>query len=130
MDHVILFDGICNFCNRAVNWIIAHDRDAKFKFAPLQGECGTRMRRTFGITNDVDSIILIEDNRAYTHSSAALRIAKTLGGIWSLGYAAIVIPQPIRDWFYEWFARNRYRWFGKQEACMIPAPEVRERFVK
>ena len=130
MDRIILFDGVCNFCNGAVNWIIAHDKDAKFKFAPLQSEFGEEKRRQFGIGDDVDSIILIDDGRAYTHSSAALRVAKTLGGIWSLGYAGIIVLRPIRDAFYRWFARNRYRWFGKQDACMIPTPDVRARFIE
>jgi len=129
MDRLVLFDGVCNFCNGAVNWIIAHDPKAKFKFAPLQSEFGEQMRRQFGISDDIDSIILIENGRAYTHSSAALRILKALGGIWPLGYIGIVVPRPIRDWFYKWFARNRYRWFGKQDACMIPTAEVRSRFV-
>jgi len=129
MDRLVLFDGVCNFCNGAVNWIIAHDPKAKFKYAPLQSEFGEQMRRQFGISDDVDSIILIENGRAYTHSSAALRILKALGGIWPLGYIGIVVPRPIRDWFYKWFARNRYRWFGKQDACMIPTAEVRSRFV-
>ena len=129
MERVVLFDGVCNFCNGAVNWIIAHDPQAKFKFAPLQSEFGEEQRRKFGIADDVDSIILIDDGRAYMHSSAALRVAKALGGIWSLGYVGVIIPRPIRDWFYKWFARNRYRWFGRQNACMIPTPEVRERFI-
>jgi predicted DCC family thiol-disulfide oxidoreductase YuxK len=129
MDHVVLFDGVCNFCNAAVNWIIAHDPEAKFKFAPLQSEFGEETRRKFGIGDNVDSIILIENGHAYMHSSAALRVARTLGGIWSLGYAGIIVPRPIRDWFYKYFAANRYRWFGKQDACMLPTPAVRERFV-
>ena len=129
MDRIVLFDGICNFCNGAVNWIIARDTQAKFKFAPLQSEFGEQMRSKFGIGEDVDSIILIEDDRAYLHSSAALRVARGLGGVWSLGYAAVIIPKPIRDWFYRWFARNRYRWFGKQDSCMIPTPDVRARFI-
>ncbi|HEY2847888.1 MAG TPA: thiol-disulfide oxidoreductase DCC family protein [Pyrinomonadaceae bacterium] len=129
MDRVVLFDGVCNFCNGAVNWIIAHDPEAKFKFAPLQSEFGDSQRRKFGIPRDVDSIILIENDRAFIYSSAALRVLKTLGGIWSLGYIAIIVPEPIRDWFYKWFSRNRYRWFGKQDTCMIPTPAVRERFV-
>ena len=129
MGPIVLFDGVCNFCNGAVNWIIAHDPEAKFKFAPLQSEFGEQAKAKFGIGDDVDSIILIEDGRAYLHSSAALRVARALGGIWSLGYAGVIIPPPIRDWFYKWFARNRYRWFGKQDACMIPTPDVKARFV-
>ena len=129
MDRVLLFDGVCNFCNGAVNWIIAHDPEGKFKFAPLQSEYGEQVKAKFGIGDDVDSIILIEDGRAFLHSSAALRVARGLGGIGSLGYVGIIIPRPIRDWFYRWFARNRYRWFGKQDACMIPTPDVRARFI-
>jgi predicted DCC family thiol-disulfide oxidoreductase YuxK len=129
MDLIVLFDGVCNFCNGAVNWTIDHDPQGKFKFAPLQSEFGEQMRRKYGISENVDSIILIDAGRAYTHSSAALRVAKHLGGIWSLGYLGIIVPRPIRDWFYRWFASNRYRWFGKQDACMIPTREVRQRFV-
>lgn len=129
MERVILFDGVCNFCNGAVNWIIAHDPDAKFKFAPLQSAFGQKMREQFGIGEDVDSIILIDEGHAYTHSTAALRIGRLLGGIWSLGYIGILVPRPVRDWLYNWFARNRYRWFGKQDACMIPTPDVRARFI-
>jgi predicted DCC family thiol-disulfide oxidoreductase YuxK len=129
MERVVLFDGVCNFCNGAVNWIIAHDPQAKFKFAPLQSEFGERVRRKSGIAEEVDSIILVENDQAYTRSSAALRILKTLGGIWSVGYAGIIVPRAIRDWFYKYFAAHRYRWFGKQDACMVPTPEVRQRFV-
>jgi predicted DCC family thiol-disulfide oxidoreductase YuxK len=129
MERIVLFDGVCNFCNGAVNWIIAHDPDAKFKFAPLQSEIGEKMRKKFGIADDVDSIVLIESERAYTYSSATLRILKTLGGTWSLAFIGIIVPRPIRDWFYRYFARNRYRWFGKRDACMLPTPDVRERFV-
>ena len=129
MDRIVLFDGVCNFCNGAVNWIIAHDPEGRFKFAPLQSEYGEQVKAKFRIGDDVDSIILIEDGRAFLHSSAALRVARGLGGIWSLGYVGIIIPRPVRDWFYRWFARNRYRWFGKQDKCMMPTPEVRSRFV-
>ena len=129
MDRVVLFDGVCNFCNGAVNWIIAHDPHGKFKFAPLQSEFGEQAKAKFGIGDNVDSIILIESDRAYLHSSAALRVLKTIGGIWSLGYAGVIVPRPVRDWFYKWFARNRYRWFGKQDACMMPTPDIRARFI-
>jgi predicted DCC family thiol-disulfide oxidoreductase YuxK len=100
MERVILFDGVCNFCNGAVNWIIAHDPDAKFKFAPLQSEFGEQAKAKFAIGDDVDSIILIENGRAYLHSSAALRVARGLGGIWSLGYAG-VMPRPLAAFSYK-----------------------------
>jgi len=129
MERIVLFDGVCNFCNGAVNWIIGHDPHGAFRFAPLQSEIGERLTRQYAVPENIDSIVLIEDGRAFTHSSAGLRIARGLGGIWKAGYAGILIPRPIRDALYRWFASNRYRWFGKQDACMIPTPEVRSRFL-
>lgn len=129
MSSVILFDGVCNFCNGAVNFIIRHDDEKKFKFAPLQSEIGQQFQAKYGIGDDVDSIILVENDKAYTHSTAGLRVAKGLGGIWSLGYVFIIVPSVIRDWAYRLFARNRYRLFGRQDACMLPTPDVRERFL-
>jgi len=129
MSSIVLFDGVCNFCNGAVNFIIRHDVDKKFKFTPLQSEVGQELRTKFNIGEDVDSIILIEDDKAYMHSTAGLRIARGLGGIWSLGYAFIIVPAFIRDWAYRLFAKYRYRLFGRQDACMLPTPDVRERFL-
>ncbi|MBX7173098.1 MAG: thiol-disulfide oxidoreductase DCC family protein [Pyrinomonadaceae bacterium] len=125
---IILFDGVCNFCNGSVNFIIEHDKKGYFKFAPLQSETGQKYIEKFGL-NEVDSIILVEDEQAFTHSTAALRIAKHLDGIWSLGYVFVIIPRPIRNLFYKLFAANRYRLFGKKEACMLPTPEIRQRFL-
>jgi predicted DCC family thiol-disulfide oxidoreductase YuxK len=129
MSSIVLFDGVCNFCNRAVNFIIRHDRAGKFKFAPLQSPIGQEMKIEFGIGDDVDSIVLIEDRQAFIYSDAALRVARGLGGIWSLGYAFVVVPRPVRDWFYKLFARSRYSLFGKKDVCMVPTPDVRSRFV-
>ena len=129
MARIVLFDGVCNFCNDSVNFIIRHDVGGKFKFAPLQSEIGQELTAKHGIDESVDSIVLIDDNQAFTHSTAALRIAKALGGLWSLAYAFIIVPAFIRDFFYRTFAKNRYRLFGKKEVCMIPTPEVRERFL-
>lgn len=125
---VILFDGVCNFCNSSVNFIIEHDKSGNFKFAPLQSEIGKKYIDKFSL-NDLDSVIMVEEGNAYTHSSAALRIAKKLDGIWSWAYFLIIIPRPIRDFFYKLFAANRYRLFGKKDACMLPTPEVRSRFL-
>ena len=125
---VILFDGVCNFCNSSVNFIIEHDKKGYFKFAPLQSEIGKTLVDKFGL-NDVDSIILVEDDKAYTHSTAALKFIKHLDGIWSWAYIFIIIPRPIRDFFYKLFAKNRYRLFGKKEVCMMPTPEIRSRFL-
>lgn len=129
MSSIVLFDGVCNFCNGAVNFIIRHDADKNFKFTPLQSEIGQELRAKFNIGEDVDSIILIENDKAYMHSTAGLRVARGLGGIWSLGYAFIIVPAFIRDWAYRLFAKYRYRLFGRQEACMLPTPDVRERFL-
>jgi predicted DCC family thiol-disulfide oxidoreductase YuxK len=126
---IVLFDGVCNFCNGAVNFIIRHDRQGRFKFAPLQSPIGQEMKVEFGIGGDVDSIVLIEDRRAFTHSDAALRLARGLGGIWSLGYVFVVVPKVVRDWFYRLFARHRYSLFGKKDTCMVPTPDVRSRFL-
>jgi predicted DCC family thiol-disulfide oxidoreductase YuxK len=126
---IILFDGVCNFCNSSVNFIIEHDKKGYFKFAPLQSEIGKSLVEKFGLS-EVDSIILVENEKAYTHSTAALKFIKHLDGIWKFAYILIIIPRPVRDFFYKLFAKNRYRLFGKKEACMLPTPEVRQRFLE
>lgn len=125
---IILFDGVCNFCDSSVNFIIEHDKKGVFKFAPLQTEIGKTYIDRFGL-NDVDSVILVEDDKVYTHSTAALKIAKHLDGIWSWTSVFIIVPRFIRDFFYKLFAANRYRLFGKKDACMLPTPEIRSRFL-
>lgn len=130
MGAIVLFDGVCNFCNASVNFVIEHDKAGYFKFAPLQSEIGEELVAKHQIdTADTDSVIVVENDRTYTHSSAALRIAKQLDGIWSWTYAFIVVPKPIRDLAYRIFAKYRYRMFGRQDACMMPTPEIRARFL-
>jgi predicted DCC family thiol-disulfide oxidoreductase YuxK len=141
MGAIVLFDGVCNFCNGSVNFMIARDKKRYFKFAPLQSEKGSEIAENYGLTNSggtltegngqtpVDSIILIEDGKIYTHSSAALRIAKNLGGAWPILYSLILVPRAVRDLLYKWFAGNRYRMFGRRDACLIPSPEMRSRFL-
>lgn len=130
MGAIVLFDGVCNFCNGSVNYIIEHDKSSYFKFSPLQSEIGKELMAKYGIDKaDADSVILIEDERAYTHSTGALRIARKLDGIWSWAYVFRVVPRPIRDFFYKTFAKYRYRLFGRQEACIMPTPEIRARFL-
>jgi len=129
---IVLFDGVCNFCNRSVNFIIDHDPKNYFRFAALQSETGGRLQREYGIKPEdksLDSILLIEDKKLHTHSTAALRIARRLSGLWSFAYIFIVVPKPLRDFFYKLFAKNRYRLFGKQDACRLPSPEERARFL-
>ena len=142
MGAVVLFDGVCNFCDASVNFIIEHDRSGYFKFAPLQSDEGRRLAGTYGFESaaaagdepssdliPIDSVILIEDEKAYTHSTAALKILRRLGAPWSWLYAFVVVPRPIRDWAYRLFARYRYRLFGRKDQCMLPTPEVRARFL-
>ena len=127
--YIVLFDGVCNFCNGSVNFIIDHDPEKRFKFAPLQSEIGQSLIEKHSIPRDVDSVILVEEGKVYMHSSAGLRIAKGLGGVWSLAYVFIIVPAFIRDWAYKTFAKYRYRMFGKTDACMMPTADVRERFL-
>ena len=142
MGAVVLFDGVCNFCDSSVNFIIDHDRQGYFKFAPLQSDEGRRLANEYGFSSEVggetepaddlipiDSVILVEDGEAFTHSTAALKIIRRLGPPWSLLYAFIVVPKFVRDYFYELFAKYRYRVFGKKDQCMLPSPEVRARFL-
>ena len=142
MSAVVLFDGVCNFCDASVNFIIEHDKTGYFKFAPLQSGEGSRLANEFGFESaaapqeatesdlvPIDSVILVEDGKAYTHSTAALRILKRLGAPWSWLYLFVVVPRPVRDWAYRLFARYRYRIFGRKDQCMLPSPEVRARFL-
>jgi predicted DCC family thiol-disulfide oxidoreductase YuxK len=135
MGAIVLFDGVCKFCNRTVNFIIEHDSSSYFTFAPLQSETGKRLLRSNGleeaasIETDPESIVLIEDGTAYTSSSAALRIAAHLPPPWSWLKILTIVPEPLRDWFYEQFAQLRYRLFGKTDQCMIPSPDVKARFL-
>lgn len=130
MNGIILFDGVCNFCNGSVNFIIERDAENYFKFAPLQSEIGIELLEKYHINKaETDSVILIENDAAYMHSTAALKVAKHLDGAWSWLYAFIIVPKFLRDFAYKTFAKNRYRLFGKTEACMMPTPEIRERFL-
>ena len=130
MSAIILFDGVCNFCNGSVNFIIDRDPEGYFKFAPLQSEIGEKLLAENKVdTNVTDSVVLIEDGKVYTHSTAALRIAGRLNGKWSWFRRFSVVPRFIRDGFYKLFAKYRYKMFGKQEACMLPTPEIRARFL-
>jgi predicted DCC family thiol-disulfide oxidoreductase YuxK len=130
MSAIILFDGVCNFCNGSVNFIIEHDRAGYFKFAPLQSEIGERLLAENGIDKTVtDSVVLIEDGKAFTHSTAALRVARKLDGAWRWLYYLIFVPRFIRDGAYKLFAKFRYKLFGKKDECMLPTPDVRARFL-
>lgn len=127
---MVLFDGVCNLCNGAVNFVIDRDPEGYFKFAALQSEEGTALLEAVGVTGEVmSSIVLVEGGRVYRKSSAALRIARRLSGAWPLLYLFIVVPRPLRDVVYDWIARHRYDWFGQRDQCRIPTPELRSRFL-
>jgi len=126
---VIFFDGVCNLCNASVQFAIEHDKHDIFKFTALQGNYAKAILPKFNIDLErINSIILVENDRLYTKSSAALRIAKKLNGFWPMLYAFMIIPKFIRDWFYDIIAKNRYKWWGKQESCWVPTPELKEKF--
>ncbi|WP_421938734.1 thiol-disulfide oxidoreductase DCC family protein [Pedobacter sp.] len=127
---VIFFDGVCNLCNSAVQFVIRHDQKDHFSFSPLQGEFASAILPEFDIIPyKLNSILLLDEGRLYTKSSAALRITKKLSGLWPLLYGLIVIPKVIRDWFYDIIAKNRYKWWGKQESCWLPMPALKNKFI-
>ena len=128
---IILFDGVCNLCNGAVQFIIKKDKKDLFRYAALQSEIGEKLIAERGIdTSKVDSIILIEPGVAYfVKSDAALKIGQSFGGLWK-GLALFTwIPKVLRDVIYDLVAKNRYRWFGRKDACMIPTPELQAKFL-
>lgn len=127
---IILFDGVCNLCNSSVNFIIDRDKNNKFKFAALQSDTGQRLLEKFSLNaSEFDSVILIDDNKFYTKSTAALKIAKEFPSFWKFLYVLIIIPAPLRNVFYDLVAKNRYRLFGKKDSCRMPTPELKEKFL-
>ncbi len=128
---IILFDGVCNLCNAAVLFVIKRDKKDTFRYAALQSEIGQKHTQERGIdTEKVDSIVLIEPGVAYyTKSTAALKIAMDFGGIWKLLYIFTWLPEGFRNRIYDYVAANRYKWFGKKEQCMIPTPELKNKFL-
>ncbi|WP_213421636.1 thiol-disulfide oxidoreductase DCC family protein [Bhargavaea massiliensis] len=131
-ERIVLFDGTCNFCDKSVQFIIKRDPAGHFKYASLQSDIGQELREKYNIPKDVDSMVLIERDKAYTKSTAALHIAKKLDGLWHLAFLFIVVPKPLRDRAYDYIAENRYKWFGKkteEEACRLPPRNIRERFL-
>lgn len=139
---LLLFDGVCNLCNRSVQWVIRHDRARRFRFAPLQGEAARKALEPFGgvaaatgaepvpaTGGRLGSVTLLYGGAVYTRSTAILQTLRLIGGPWSLLYAFKVIPKGLRDRIYDWVARNRYRWFGKRDTCMIPTPALKSLFL-
>jgi len=127
---IVLFDGVCNFCNASVNFILARDKKNKFKFAALQSNAGMELQKKFGLDpNDLKTFILVEDDKYYTKTTAALRTVKELNFPWNLSYIFIVIPPFIRNIAYNVIAKYRYKWFGKRDKCRVPTEEEKENFL-
>jgi len=134
---VVLFDGVCNFCNFWVNFIIDRDAGDSFRFAALQSVKGQELLKKFKLnTGDFwqshgfpDTFILIDGEKFYKKSAAALRISKKLNGAWKIFYALIIIPKPIRDFIYSAIAKHRYKFFGKREVCRVPTEEEKNKFL-
>jgi predicted DCC family thiol-disulfide oxidoreductase YuxK len=127
---VILFDGVCNFCNSAVNFVIKRDRKKQIFFAPLQTETAKKLLAQYELPADeMQSFVFIEKGKAYTRSTAALRVCRYLSALWPLCYGAIIVPGFIRDAIYNWIAKHRYKWFGVRQQCMIPTAEIKARFL-
>lgn len=129
-NSLIVFDGVCNLCNGAVNFIIDRDPSSSFQFASIESSSAKKILIELKLSIDnFDSMILIQDSKPYVKSTAALRICRKLGALWPILYVMILVPSPIRDYFYDIVAKNRYQWFGKMEKCRLPSPEIESRFL-
>jgi len=127
---VLLFDGVCNLCQGVVRFLLDRDRDARLRFAPLQSEFGRALLAHFALDADaLDNVVLIDRAGAHARSEAALRCARLIGPPWSWSLVLRAIPRPLRDALYDFVARHRYRWFGRKDACPLPRPEWRDRFL-
>ena len=133
---VLLYDGLCGFCNKSVRLIIRHDKRKTMYFAALQSEYGKSILTRHPELAGIDSLVFVEPldfaylERVFVRSDAALHIARYLGGVWKLALAGYLVPRRFRDYLYDQFAKRRYRWFGKYDSCLLPPPEVRERFLE
>lgn len=126
---IVLFDGVCNFCNRMVRFAIRNDPKARLRFAPLQSEAGQALLAQYGVAPDADTVVLIDKGRAFTYAAASIRICRYLRWPVKMLYALIILPGFISQPVYKWIARNRYRWFGRKESCMVPTADVKSRFL-
>jgi len=127
---IIIFDGVCNLCNSAVDFVLKRDQKKVFIFLPNQVMAGKKILEKYGIKDlKVKSVYLIEDKKIYQKSTAILRILKRLSFPWNIGYVFIVIPRPIRDFIYNIIAKNRYQWFGKRDVCRVLSDEEKARFL-
>lgn len=128
-EMIVMYDGECNLCAAIVQFTIRRDRRGRIRYAALQSETGQRLLREHGLAAEAtDTFVFLEDGRAFVRSTAALRLARRLSGAWPLLAGLLAIPRQLRDPVYSFVARNRYKWFGRNEQCMLMKPEYRERF--
>ncbi len=129
-NNILLYDGICNICNASVQFVLNHEKNGQISFVSLQSELGIKLLKTHGLPTDyTDSLVFIEKNLAYTHSDAALHIAKHLKIPFSWLRIGMFLPKSFRNTIYNFIAKNRYKWFGKKESCMLPDPKIKHRFL-
>ena len=130
LDHVVVFDGVCNLCAYSVKFILSHEANQLLRFMPLQSPAGAQLMSELGFdASDAKTFVLIADGRTYVKSDAAIRLSRYFSGAWALLRVLKIIPRPIRNWAYDVIATNRYRWFGRKDSCMVPTPALRERFI-
>lgn len=129
LEKIVLFDGVCNLCSASVQFIIKHNSRKNLSFASLQSDFGRSQLSKFQASPEVKTIALIKDGRIFFRSDAVLEICKDLNGLYPMLFVFKVVPQPVRDWVYNYAAKNRYRWFGKKDECWIPTPEWKSRFI-
>ncbi|MDP2385891.1 MAG: thiol-disulfide oxidoreductase DCC family protein [Bacteroidota bacterium] len=130
INELVLFDGVCNFCDSSVQFVIRKERKPTLKFASLQSPTGQNLLKKFNLNPvEIDSVVFVSGEKVYIKSTAALHLVKRLKGLYPLLFGFIIVPPFIRNAVYDWIARNRYKWYGKKDSCMIPTPEIRARFV-
>ena len=129
-EKIVLFDGVCNLCQSTVQFVIKHDQRKKIRFASLQGEFGQQILKEHNLPlTNYNSFLFLENGKLHMKSGAALRLSRYLDGVWPLFYILIIIPPFLRNAVYGFIANNRYRWFGKQESCWLPTPDLKQRFL-
>ncbi|MCF8302686.1 MAG: DCC1-like thiol-disulfide oxidoreductase family protein [Bacteroidales bacterium] len=126
---IVLFDGVCNLCNWWVNWLDKHDKKDMFRLAHLQSPAANQLFNRLNISGAFNSVVLITGENYYVRSEAVLRIFKAIGGVYKLFWVFHVLPRALRDKLYDYIARKRYQWFGREDTCQVPSPKMRKRFL-
>ncbi len=127
---ILLFDGYCNLCHSSVQFVLKHEKNNDLYFTSLQSPSGIEILNHYSINpKETDSLVLIEKNKAYIKSSAALRVSKYLKGLYPIAFGLLIIPSFIRNWVYDYVAKNRYKWYGKMDNCLVPDGNLLKRFL-